>query len=231
MMDIEKLSGIIHKEGYVFLIGIFAVSMIMFTLSTNLAWICIILTIWCAMFFRNPDRMVPQEENIVVAPADGIVQKITEDEPPEELKIGEEKMLRVSIFLNIFNVHVNRIPASGKILSLHYHPGKFINASLDKASKDNERQSVCMETNGGKKIGFVQIAGLIARRIICDLEEEMNVEAGDRFGIIKFGSRLDLYLPRNISVNVGEGQSMVGGETIIADMNSKKVKKVNFKQN
>ncbi len=229
-MDIEKLSSIIHREGYVFLVGLLAVTILMFTFSTNLAWISLILTLWCAAFFRNPDRMVPQEENIIVAPADGIVQKITEDSPPEELKTGQEKMLRVSIFLNIFNVHVNRIPASGKILSLHYNPGKFINASLDKASKDNERQSICMETTKGTKIGFVQIAGLIARRIICDLEEEMDVEAGDRFGIIKFGSRVDLYLPQNTNLNIGEGQTMVGGETIIADMSSKRVKKTKFKQ-
>jgi phosphatidylserine decarboxylase len=165
-----------------------------------------------------------------VSPADGIVQKIVECIPPQELGLANQEMIRVSIFLNIFNVHVNRVPATGKILSLNYNPGKFFNASMDKASVYNERQSVLMETKNGTKIAFVQIAGLIARRILCELEEGADVKIGERYGIIRFGSRVDVYLPLKTALNVTEGQTAVGGETIIADFRIKKTSEMKFER-
>jgi phosphatidylserine decarboxylase len=174
--------------------------------------------------------MTPVGDNLVISAADGVVSKITEVTPPAELEMGDEEMIRVSVFLNIFNVHINRMPASGKILSLQYHPGKFFNASLDKASVHNERQSVLMETKNKTKIAFVQIAGLIARRIVCDLEEEQELEAGQRYGLIRFGSRVDIYLPLKTAILVTEGQTCVGGETLIADLKMKKTEQPKFER-
>jgi phosphatidylserine decarboxylase len=218
----------IHKEGHIFIIIFSAVTFLFASASTTLGWICFISTVWCITFFRNPDRIVPIKKGLVVSPADGIIQSVTEAKPPLELGLPDEDMIRVSIFLSVFNVHVNRVPADGKILNLHYHPGKFLNASLDKASIHNERQSVLMETSSGEKIAFVQIAGLIARRIVCDLEEAMDVKAGERFGIIRFGSRVDVYLPKNTHIMVSEGQTSIGGETVLADFSEKKTTKLNF---
>ena len=221
MKQFQEISKIIHKEGYIFIILFSAVTFILAALSSTLGWIGFIATCWCVYFFRNPERFTPTAANLVISPADGIVQKITITKPPAELNIANEDMLRISIFLNIFNVHVNRIPATGKILQLIYNPGKFFNASLDKASIYNERQSVLMETDNGDKIAFTQIAGLIAKRIVCELEEGMMVKAGERFGIIRFGSRMDVYLPLSTTALVCEGQTMVGGETILADLSNK----------
>ncbi len=218
----------IHKEGHIFIFIAAAVTFLFSSASTNLGWMCFVGTIWCAFFFRNPERITPDIKGAIISPADGIVQAITDVKPPAELGLGEDEMTRVSVFLNIFNVHVNRVPADGKIIKLHYHPGKFFNASLDKASIHNERQSISMETSTGHVIAFVQIAGLIARRIICDLEEAMDVKAGQRFGIIRFGSRVDVYLPKGSFINVAVGQTMIGGETIIANLDEKKAKKLNF---
>lgn len=218
MKQYSDFSKIIHREGYIFIISFAAITFLLGSFNATLGWIGFGLTLWCAYFFRNPDRFVPVNEDLVVSPADGIVQKIMEAAPPAELGMGDAHMLRVSIFLNVFNVHVNRIPASGKILALHYNPGKFFNASLDKASIYNERQSVLMETTGKVKIAFVQIAGLIARRIVCDLEEGNEVKTGERYGIIRFGSRADIYLPLNTKLLVTEGQTAVGGETVIASL-------------
>lgn len=229
MKPYSDIGKIIHREGYIF-IAIFAVATFILgsmgnalgSLSTTLAWIGGICTVWCAYFFRNPERVTPQGDDLVISSADGVVQKIKEVVPPPELELGDKEMLRVSVFLNVFNVHVNRVPANGKILALHYHPGRFFNASLDKASIHNERQSILMETKSGKKIGFVQIAGLVARRIVCDLEEEAEVKAGERFGLIRFGSRVDIYLPIKTAVLVSEGQTTIAGETVIADFSMKK---------
>lgn len=218
----------IHKEGQIFIIIFAAITFLFASTSATLGWLCFIATLWCAYFFRNPDRIIPTEKGLVLSPADGIIQKIEEAKAPLELGMPDEEMIRVSIFLNIFNVHVNRVPSSGKILTLHYHPGKFLNASLDKASIHNERQSILMETATGEKIAFVQIAGLIARRIVCDLEEGAEVKAGARFGIIRFGSRLDVYLPKSTNILVAEGQTSIGGETIIADFTDKKAAKMHF---
>lgn len=223
MKQFGDISKAIHKEGYIFIVIFAAISFFFGSFSTTLGWIGFIATAWCVYFFRDPIRHTPTASGLVVSPADGIVQKITETTPPPELDMGDKPMTRISVFLSVFDVHVNRIPTDGKIVALHYHPGKFFNASLDKASVHNERQSVLMETKSGQQIAFVQIAGLVARRIVCDLEEGNNVKAGERFGIIRFGSRVDIYLPTNISPMVTEGMACIGGETVLADLSSKKV--------
>ena len=230
MKQYSDFSKIIHKEGYIFIISFAAVTFLLASFSSTLGWLGFIATAWCVFFFRNPDRITPIEDNLIISPADGIVQDVIESIPPSELGFGNEEMLRVSIFLNVFNVHVNRIPANGKILGLHYNPGKFFNASLDKASIYNERQSVLMETNSGHKIAFIQIAGLIARRIVCDLEEENVVKSGERYGIIRFGSRMDIYLPLKTAILVSKGQTTIGGETIIADFDLKKTLEPKFEK-
>ncbi|MFQ3307618.1 MAG: phosphatidylserine decarboxylase [Candidatus Midichloriaceae bacterium] len=208
----------INKEGY-FFIAVFAIiTLIFFSFSNALGWVGVVLTLWCIFFFRDPERFTPTQENIIVSPADGVVQRIVKDvELPKEISDTSEKMTRVSVFLDVFNVHVNRIPVSGVVKKLHYFHGKFFNASLDKASEHNERQFVLIETENGSQIGLVQIAGLIARRIICDLKEGEKVSTGNRYGIIRFGSRVDLYLPQSMNIKVIEGQTMIGAETVIAD--------------
>lgn len=217
--DITKA---IHREGHIFVIIFLAITFIMASASSNFGWISFIATLWCIAFFRNPERVTPVDKNLIIAPADGLVTKISEVNAPSELKISDTEMIRVSIFLNVFDCHVNRVPCSGTIKTLHYHPGKFFNASLDKASEHNERQSILMETESGKDIAFVQIAGIIARRIVCDLEEAQKVSAGQRFGIIRFGSRVDVYLPKGTDIKVAEGQYMLAGETVIADLSVSK---------
>lgn len=230
MKPYEDFTKIIHREGYIFVVVFAVAAFILSSFSSTLGWVGGIATVWCAYFFRNPDRLTPTADDLVISSADGVVQKITETIPPEELGLGKVDMIRVSVFLNIFNVHVNRVPATGKILALKYHPGRFFNASLDKASVHNERQSVLMETNNGTKIGFVQIAGLIARRIVCDLEEDQEVQAGQRYGIIRFGSRVDIYLPLKTAILVSEGQTCVAGETVIADLKMKKSQEPQFER-
>lgn len=230
MKPYSDFTKIIHREGYIFIIIFAVVTFIISSFSTTLGWVGSICTVWCAYFFRNPERLTPIGDSLIIAPADGIIQSINEAPPPPELGLGDDPMLKISIFLNIFNVHINRIPATGKILALHYHPGKFFNASLDKASIHNERQSVLMETKDGKKMAFVQIAGLIARRIVCDLEEDNEVKAGQRYGLIRFGSRVDIYLPLKTAILVGQGQTSIGGETILADLQMKKNEEPKFEQ-
>ncbi len=208
----------IHPAGWMF-IAIFAV--VAFLL--NLIWvplgvIGLIATAWCAFFFRNPDRVTPIREGLIVSPADGVVQKIVKCTPPADLDIGLGERTRISIFLNVFDVHVNRIPIEGSISKLLYMPGKFFNASLDKASDENERQYIKITTPDGLTLGVIQIAGLVARRILCDLKEGQSVKTGERFGLIRFGSRVDVYLPPDATPLVIEGQRSVGGETVIADM-------------
>ncbi|MDZ5761141.1 Phosphatidylserine decarboxylase proenzyme [Lyticum sinuosum] len=207
----------IHKEGYLIILLFVVLDLIFFSFSNKLGWIGIIGVVWCVYFFRDPNRFTPPGDNIIVSPADGIIQMITTAVPPKELNMPEVQMNRISIFLNIFDVHVNRIPLSGKVNGSHYRPGKFFNASLDKASIDNERQSIWIKDKYDQDFAVVQIAGLIARRIVCDLSIGSDVNTGDRFGIIRFGSRVDLYLPLNIKPKVITGQRMIGGETIIAE--------------
>ena len=207
----------IHREGWPF-IGIFlAVTIVLGWLWTPLLVPGGILTAWCTYFFRNPDRVTPTAGGLIVSPA-GVVQMIEAAPPPAELEMGPAPLTRVSVFMNVFNVHVNRIPTDGTITGLSYRPGKFLNASLDKASIDNERQSVRMTTAQGHDIAFVQIAGLVARRILCTLKTHQAVRAGERFGMIRFGSRVDVYLPDGVAPRVCVGQLCVAGETVLADL-------------
>nr|WP_199899550.1 phosphatidylserine decarboxylase [Sneathiella glossodoripedis] len=191
----------INKEGYRF-IAIFAViTLLLFLfLGSFLGWIGVVLTLWCVYFFRDPDRYVPTREGLMVSPADGVVQMIERAVPPQELGLGNDPMLRISVFLNVFNVHVNRVPLSGTVVKQVYRPGKFLNAALDKASEENERHAVHLKTEDGRDIVFVQIAGLVARRIVCDLVDGQEVRTGERFGLIRFGSRTDIYLPDGVEL-------------------------------
>lgn len=208
----------INKEGYIFIALFVFATALFFSISSTLGWIGVIITIWCICFFRDPDRVTPIIDSIVVGPADGIIESILSAKPPNELQMGEANLTRISIFLSVFDVHVNRIPVTGRIKALHYNPGKFLSATLDKSSELNERQSILIETPSGKDVAVVQIAGLIARRIVCNLDENQSVSAGERFGIIRFGSRVDIYLPEGIKPLVATGQYVLGGETIIAKL-------------
>lgn len=210
----------IHNEGWKF-VGIFAaITALLALLWAPLGVIGMVLTVWCYFFFRDPERVVPEIKDVVVSPADGVVQMIANVAGPEELGLEKKKFTRVSVFMSVFNVHVNRSPAEGKVTKAVYVPGKFLNATLDKASKDNERQLVGMKTTSGKDIAFVQIAGLVARRILCEATEGQEYKAGERFGLIRFGSRLDVYLPEGVKPQVCLGQTMVAGETVIANLSS-----------
>jgi len=210
----------IHPEGVVFGAIFFGVSLVLWHIFVPLGWIGFILTAWCFYFFRNPKRITPTRKGLIISPADGVVQAITEVTPPKLLGL-EGNRIRVSIFMNVFNVHINRIPLGGIIKKIHYHPGKFINASLDKASEHNERQYMVVETKDKITIAFTQIAGLIARRIRVDVKEGDEVATGQRFGLIRFGSRVDVFLPPQAHPLVSVGQTMVAGETVLADMDSK----------
>lgn len=210
------------KEGYPFIGIFFAVTLGLFIADVDmLGMIALALSIWCVYFFRDPLRITPQNDDLIVSPADGIIHLIKEVVPPSELEMGTEPLTRVSVFLNVFNVHVNRVPAAGTITRLVYHPGKFFNASLDKASDENERQLAKVTCINGKEVGFVQIAGLVARRIVCHLHEGQGVVAGERFGLIRFGSRMDVFLPKGVVPQVIVGQTAVAGETVFADMGAK----------
>lgn len=209
-----------HPEGQKF-VAIFAlVALVFFQLSNVLGWIGIILTIWCYYFFRDPVRSTPTRDGLVVSPADGVISLIENAVPPEELGMGPEALTRVSVFMNVFNCHVNRAPVEGEITAIAYRAGKFLNASLDKASVDNERNSLCIKMEDGRQIAVVQIAGLVARRIVCFAKTDQKVRTGERFGLIRFGSRLDVYLPDGVSPLVALGQTMVAGESVLADLQS-----------
>jgi phosphatidylserine decarboxylase len=210
----------IHREGYRF-IGIFAaVTAVLFLIAAPLGWIGVGLTVWCYYFFRDPDRTTPVREGLVVSPADGVVQMIETAVPPAELGLGAVPLTRISVFMNVFNCHVNRAPIAGKVETIAYRPGKFFNASLDKASVDNERNGLTIRMEDGRQIGVVQIAGLVARRIVCEVNEGVPLMTGQRFGMIRFGSRLDVYLPAGVEPQVAVGMSTVAGETVIADLAS-----------
>jgi phosphatidylserine decarboxylase len=206
----------ISPEGYPF-IGAFAlVSLILFWLWTPLGWVGTVLTLWCVYFFRDPPRVTPVRDGIVVAPADGRISMVTSAAPPHELGLGDKLLPRVSIFMSVFDCHINRSPVAGKVERIVYQPGKFFNADLDKASADNERNSLVIGT-GSARIAVVQIAGLVARRIVCFVREGQPVGAGERFGMIRFGSRLDVYLPEGVTPQVAVGQLSIAGETVLAD--------------
>ena len=208
----------LHPAGYPFIAVFAVVALVLALLSSFLGWIGLILTVWCIYFFRNPNRITPIREGLIISPADGVVQSINKVIPPKELNLGESELTRISIFMNVFDVHVNRIPITGSISKIHYKAGKFFNASLDKASEENEQNMIKITTPENIEIGMVQIAGLVARRILCDLKLEQPVKTGEQFGIIRFGSRVDIYLPPEISTLVMVGQKAIGGETVLADI-------------
>jgi phosphatidylserine decarboxylase len=207
----------IHRVGLPFVGGFAVASLILFWLWSPLGWLAAIGTLWCAYFFRDPERVTPVRDGIVVAPADGRVSRVVNAVPAQELGLGERPLPRVSIFMSVFDCHVNRSPVTGKIERIVYRPGAFVNADLDKASEDNERNSFLIATDRGR-IGVVQIAGLIARRIVCFVRQGASVAVGERIGLIRFGSRVDVYLPEGVRPLVAEGQTAIAGETVIADL-------------
>jgi len=211
----------IHREGYRFIAFFAGVTLFLFWLEVeSLAWIGVIATVWCAYFFRDPERVTPLRTGLVISPADGRISAIEKVIPPPELDLEREPTIRISVFMNVFDVHVNRSPLDAKIAKITYIPGVFLNAELDKASEDNERQAFTLELADGGKLGVVQIAGLIARRIVKFVSEGERLAAGQRIGLIRFGSRVDVYLPKGAAALVGIGQHAIAGETIFADLAS-----------
>ena len=224
-MKIPLGSGVViktHEEGQIFIMigAVFSTLCLLFSGFSGLTVFAIALTSFVIAFFRDPERVVPQEKDVVVSPGDGIIVAIGDATPPADVIRSDmdNEYIKVSVFLSVFNVHVNRIPVSGKIVDSKYHPGKFLNASLDKASTDNERNTIAIETESGSIVYCVQIAGLVARRIVSDAYVGDLFITGDRYGIIRFGSRMDIYLPKKYKINVSVGQTMVGGETILAKL-------------
>lgn len=208
----------VHRAGWPFIVAFVAGTFVLWLIWAPLAFVGAVLTVWCVFFFRDPDRVTPNRPGLVISPADGVVQMIAEAAPPPELDMGPEPRPRVSVFMNVFNCHVNRSPVDGAVAKLSYRPGRFLNASLDKASEHNERQSIRLRTADGQELACVQIAGLIARRILCDLRPGQTVRAGERIGMIRFGSRVDIYLPAGVAPMVIAGQTAVAGETVLADL-------------
>ncbi len=208
----------IHPEGYIFIAGFAVFALVLSWAWPPLGWIGLALTLWCVYFFRDPSRLTPQDDRLIVSPADGIVSAVGFFTPPPELGLGAEALPRISIFMSVFDCHVNRAPVSGRISKITYKPGLFVNADLDKASEDNERNSLIIETPAGR-FGVVQIAGLIARRIVCFVHVGEMLGAGERFGLIRFGSRVDVYMPMGVRPLVGVGAKAIAGETVLADMN------------
>jgi phosphatidylserine decarboxylase len=217
--SIRKQITPIHPEGYIFIAGAVILALIFDWLLPRVGWLFWLLPLFVAYFFRDPKRHTPMREGLVVSPADGRVSFVGQAVPPPELELGDQPMLMISIFLSVFDVHINRAPVSGKIRKIVYTPGLFLNADLDKASKDNERNSLVIESSSGA-VGCVQIAGLIARRILCFVKQGEDVTAGARFGLIRFGSRTDVYVPLGAQALVTEGQTAIGGETVLVDMKS-----------
>ena len=216
----------IHPSGLPFIIIFCLITLIIGWIWSPLFFIGLIFTLWCIYFFRNPERVVPKnsDNNLVIAPADGKIIEIKEITPDEEIGLPKNKYIKIGIFMNVFNVHVNRSPMSGTIYKRNYIPGLFFNASLDKASKENERLSLVMNVNNRVKIAFVQIAGLLARRIVNDAQEGNKLITGQIFGIIRFGSKVDVYIPIGSKINVLQGQTSIAGETILAEIAPKKNK-------
>ena len=211
----------LHPDGWPYLAIAIALNALLFAVAGWWGWLLVPLAIWCIAFFRDPERSVPQGDGLVVSPADGVLLPVIEAVPPQELGMGTAKLRRLSIFMNVFNVHVNRVPADGTVTALAYRPGKFVNASFDKASEHNERMAVHIRLAGGGELAVVQIAGLVARRIRCDLRKDQQVRKGERFGIIRFGSRLDVYLPPEAAIGVNKGERVKAGETVLATLNRK----------
>jgi phosphatidylserine decarboxylase len=218
--SVRRILAPIHKEGYPFVLIAAVLAFLLGSLWSPLGWIGAMITAWICYFFRDPPRVTPVRDGLVVSPADGRISLITTAVPPAELDLPQEPMRRVSVFMNVFDCHVNRAPVSGKITQIVYTPGLFLNAELDKASEDNERSALVLDTDG-TRIGVVQIAGLVARRIVSFVKEGDTLGAGERFGLIRFGSRVDVFLPLDTQVLVGPGQVAVAGETVLADLRAK----------
>ncbi|MCP5411770.1 MAG: phosphatidylserine decarboxylase [Alphaproteobacteria bacterium] len=209
----------IHKEGFPFIALFAAVNLLAFLFAAWLGWVLLPVTIWCIAFFRDPERKPPEGEDLIICPADGKLLPIVDAVPPAELGLGDAPRKRLSVFMNVFNVHVNRNPVSGNVVALAYRPGKFFNASFDKASIHNERMSVRLRPTGRgdtQDLAVVQIAGLVARRIVCDLTKGQGVLRGARFGIIRFGSRVDVFLPEGTEILAEPGTKVRAGETVLA---------------
>ena len=208
----------IHRAGWPFIAIFAAVALVLLTQSTFLGVAGLVATAWCVYFFRDPDRMTPVRHGLIVSAADGLVSSVDAAVPPEGLGLPGLPLTRISVFLNIFDVHINRMPADGTVAAIRYRPGKFLNAALDKASDDNERNALHIVTDDGRSMVVVQIAGLIARRISSWVDQGARVSAGQRFGLIRFGSRVDVYLPDGVMPLVAVGQRCIAGETVIADL-------------
>ncbi|MVA99645.1 phosphatidylserine decarboxylase [Nitratireductor sp. CAU 1489] len=212
----------VHREGWPF-IGAFAgAAIILGVFSTSLFWIGAILTAWCAYFFRDPERVTPVDDRLAISPADGIVSAVGPAVPPRELGLGAGEMLRISVFMNVFSCHVNRTPVRGRLSRIEHRAGKFLNAELDKASQENERNGLVIESPHGT-VATVQIAGLVARRIVCWAEEGADTAVGERIGLIRFGSRVDVFLPEGAVARVAIGQTAIAGETVIAEFGAPRV--------
>ena len=218
-MNMMKVIAVpMHPEGRKF-VAIFAVvAAVLWLVWEPLFWLGVGMTVWCYYFFRDPVRSVAQKPGLILSPADGVISLITKTVPPVEMLLGNKALTRVSVFMNVFNCHVNRAPMAGEVIAITYHHGKFVNASLDKASEHNERNSLTIEAADKTRIGVTQIAGLVARRIVCFTKVGNGLSVGERFGLIRFGSRLDVFLPEGIEPAVGLGQTAVAGETVLAHL-------------
>jgi phosphatidylserine decarboxylase len=210
----------VHPDGYRFLAIAAGLALLFLLLWPPLGWLLVVVALWIAYFFRDPDRVTPLREGLVISAADGRISAIEGLAPPAELGLGPEPRTRISVFLNVFDVHINRAPVAGHVARALYVPGAFLNAALDKASEENERRAIVIRTPSGEEIAVVQIAGLIARRIVTFLGEGESVGVGQRFGLIRFGSRVDVYLPPGRTALVAVGQRAIAGETVLADLKS-----------
>ena len=218
-MNMMKVIAVpMHPEGRKFVAIFAAITAVLWLVWEPLFWMGVGMTVWCYYFFRDPVRSVAQKPGLILSPADGVVSLITKTVPPVEMLLGDKPLTRVSVFMNVFNCHVNRAPMAGEVIAITYHHGKFVNASLDKASEHNERNSITIEAADKTRIGVTQIAGLVARRIVCFTKLGNGLSVGERFGLIRFGSRLDVFLPEGIEPAVGLGQTAVAGETILAHL-------------
>ncbi|CAG0974845.1 MAG: phosphatidylserine decarboxylase [Rhizobiaceae bacterium] len=217
--SVRKTFVPIHREGYPFIAAFVAATIVLGLFSYTLFWVGMILTAWCVYFFRDPPRVTPLDDRLVVSPADGTVSAVGPAAPPRELGLGGDEVLRISVFMNVFACHVNRSPVRGRIARIEYRPGKFMNAELDKASAENERNGLVIDGPHGP-VAAVQIAGLVARRIVCWAEAGGSIGVGERFGLIRFGSRVDVYLPAGATPRVAVGQTAIAGETVLADFDS-----------
>ncbi|HHZ07747.1 MAG TPA: phosphatidylserine decarboxylase [Rhizobiales bacterium] len=217
--SVRKTFVPIHREGYPFIAAFAAATLVLGLFSYTLFWFGLLLTAWCVYFFRDPPRVTPLDDRLVVSPADGSVSSVGPAVPPRELGLGSDELLRISVFMNVFSCHVNRAPVRGRVSRIEYRPGKFLNAELDKASVENERNGIVIDGPHGP-VAAVQIAGLVARRIVCWVEAGNDVGVGERIGLIRFGSRVDVYLPAGATPRVAVGQTAVAGETVLADFGS-----------